>query len=295
MQLRKMMVLFAALGAVGLAVSGCGDDTNTSTTCTANSDCAGTEICHPTAKVCVATCTGASDCPDTAKNCAALTVTGADPSVKVCQCQTDALCNKDGSQVCSNLDKVCANKCTADADCGSGRTCDTASGQCKAGSTAGDTCSGEGQATCTYGSFCSSSKCAAVPAPTCDNFQNFSNKSDLGTTGPIIFKAATTSATTDTSFCSASAPKRVKITISAYSNTPFPQTAAELNGLFYVLVNGSKQAPSISSSSGNYTVTGANRERADIVANLCVSATSTTTSLGYYFTGGNFFCFQSAY
>jgi Cys-rich repeat protein len=298
MQLRKMMVMLAAVGAVGLMLNGCGDDETTTTTCTQTSDCTGTEICHPTAKVCVATCSSASDCPDTSKNCAALGGTGADASTKVCQCQTNSLCNGGdaaGTLVCSDLDKQCVNKCTTDTDCGSGRTCDTGTGQCKAGGTTGGTCSGEGQTTCSYGSACYSGTCSAPPTPACENYQNFSNKSELGTTGPIIFKVATASSTTDTTFCGTTSPKRVKITISAYSGTPFPATAAELNGFFYVLVNGNKVAPSISSSSGNYTVTGTNRERADIVANLCVSSTSTTTSLGYYFTGGNFYCFQSTY
>jgi hypothetical protein len=120
---------------------------------------------------------------------------------------------------------------------------------------------------------------------------------ELGTTGPIIFNAVTTSATTDTNFCGTSSPKRVKVTVSAYSNTPFPQTKDELNSYFYVQVAGTKlSGPStISSTSGNYTVTGTNRDRADMVMNFCVESTSTTLSLGFYFMSGNFFCYQASY
>ncbi|RKH14168.1 hypothetical protein D7V97_03785 [Corallococcus sp. CA053C] len=296
MQLRKMMMMLAAVSTMSLALTACGDDATTAETCSSDTDCA-SGFCNTAASVCMETCESASDCPDTEKECAPLA--GATNTAKVCQCKTNQLCNEDDSTslVCGTVSKRCeepgtATGCTKDADCSSGNTCDTASGQCKPAAT---TCTGEGKATCAYGSACYNSTCAAPPAPTCENYNNFSNKAALGTTGPIIFKVATTSTTTDTAFCGASTPKRVKITISAYSSSPFPATSAELNGLFYVLVNGTAQAPSISSSAGNYTVTGTNRERADIVANLCVASTSTTTSLGYYFTGGNFYCFQSSY
>ncbi len=105
-------------------------------TCATDRDCVLSEICHPTAKVCVQTCVGSADCPSSAKTCTALSTTD---TRKVCQCATDALCNAEGGTtqlVCSNLDDVCTPKCTKDADCSLGRTCDTATGQCeeKAGS-----------------------------------------------------------------------------------------------------------------------------------------------------------------
>jgi hypothetical protein len=183
--------------------------------------------------------------------------------------------------------------CTTDANCASGQVC--SNGTCVAASA---TCSGEGKSTCAYGQFCSTNTCAAVPAPTCENYQNFAGKTtELGNTGPIIFKAVTTSAAVD-SFCGTGTNrKRVKVTVSAYSNTPFPQTKDELNGLFYVQVAGTKLdgSDTISSSAGNYTVTGTNRERADFIMNFCVAETSSTLSIGAYFTGGNFFCYQSNY
>lgn len=296
MQLRKMMVMLAAVSTMSLALTACGDDATAAETCTSDTDCA-SGFCNTAASVCMETCESAADCPDTEKECAPLA--GATNTAKVCQCKTNQLCNEDDSTslVCGARSKRCeepgtATGCTTDAQCGSGNTCDTTTGQCKPAAT---TCSGEGKSTCAYGSACYNSTCAAPPAPTCDNYQAFPNKSALGTTGPIIFKVGNTTATTDTNFCTAAQPKRVKVTISAYSNSPFPATSAELNGLFYVVVNGNQQDVSISSSPGNYTVTGTNRERADIVVNFCVNSTSSTTSLGYYFTGGNFYCFQSTY
>ncbi len=206
---------------------------------------------------------------------------GGATSQKVCKCDTTALCQSD-ERVSDPENLACSSgACVPTGTNGPGPT----------------TCSGEGQSTCSYGQYCSSSTCTAVPAPTCSNYQNFTARNELGTTGPIIFKAVTTSATTDTSFCGASAPKRVKVTVSAYSNSPFPQTKDELNGLFYVKVEGDEvSGPSIiSSSAGNYTVTGSNRERADFIMNFCVARDSDTLSLGFYFTNGNFFCYQASY
>ncbi|NBD13152.1 hypothetical protein [Corallococcus silvisoli] len=296
MQLRKMMVMLAALSTMSLALTACGDDTTPGVeSCKADTDCS-TGYCNTAASVCMTTCDSGSDCPDTEKNCAVLA--GSTSPQKVCQCQTNQLCNKDSSTslVCGTVSKICEEPgsttgCTKDTDCATGNTCNISTGVC---SPAATTCTGEGKATCAYGSACYSNTCSAPPAPTCQNYDKFTNKAALGTTGPIIFSVSTVSGAVD-SFCDASAPKRVKIKISAYSSTAFPQTAAELNGFLYVLVDGSTKTPVISTSSGNYTVTGTNRERADIIANICVSSTSTTTSLGYYFTGGNFFCHQASY
>lgn len=304
MQLRKMMLVLTALGAMSGLMAGCGDDEGGTTTCVSNDDCAAdTELCHPTAGVCVQTCESAADCPDSAKTCAPLGGTGPSATTNICKCSTDVLCNggadaETSDLVCSELDDVCVTKCASDDDCGTGRTCNEGSGQCEAGGPGPGptTCSGEGRSTCTYGQVCTNSTCSALPAPACDNYQNFSNKSELGTTGPIIFRAEVVGAAIDNNFCgSGSTPKRVRVRLSAYSNTPFPQTSAELNGLFYVITNGTRSNASISSSSGNYTVTGTNRDRADIIVNFCRESTSTTTSTGYYFTGGNFLCFQANY
>lgn len=322
MQLRKTLMMLTALSALSVVMTGCPTDEEDSVTCSLDADCLEGEICHPTSKVCVQTCETPSTCPDSAK--AECTAVSATVPTKVCKCTLSTLCaNELGADfVCSDLDKVCTPKCTSDASCGTGRTCDTATGQCKAGGGGpktcspacgagqvcdtntgtcvnnGATCSGEGQSTCVYGSqFCSSSKCEALPAPTCQNYTNFQDKSSLGTTGPIIYSAKVQSATTDTGYCGNSLPKRVKIALSAYSSTPFPQTKAELNGFFYVIVEGTAEdaTKSVSTSSGNYTVSGANRERAEIVYSLCRPADSNTTSTGFYFVNGNFLCFQADY
>jgi hypothetical protein len=318
MQLRKTVMMLTALSALSVVMTGCPGEEEGALTCSLDADCIEGEICHPSAKVCVQTCTAGADCPDSAKTCDPISTTD---SRKVCQCKTDQLCAGEGTDlVCSTLDKVCTSKCTSDSSCGTGRSCDVATGQCKVsgpktctpactGNQVCDTntgtcvnngasCSGEGQSTCIYGTqFCSSSTCQAIPAPTCDNYTAFQGKSSLGTTGTIIYTATVQSAAIDTAFCGNTNTKRVKVAISAYSSTAFPTNKDDLNGFFYVRVNGTTidGAPTVSSSSGNYTVSGTNRERAQIVSSLCVDPSSTTTSTGYYFTNGNFFCFQANY
>ncbi len=303
MQLRKMMLVLTALGAMSGLLAGCGDDSTSPGACTSNDQCGESEICHPTAQVCVQTCNSGSDCPSTAKTCAPLGGTGANATTNICQCSTDVLCNGGtGSEstdlVCSNLDNVCVTRCSSNADCSGNRTCDTGTGQCEEGDTEpepGASCTGEGLSTCDYGLICSSGTCSEPPAPTCQNYTNFPNKADLGTTGPIIYKVGFVSATTDTNFCPSNLPKRLRIRINAYSNTPFPQTSTELSDFLYVQTDGGRSNASVSRSEGNYIVTGTNRSNAEIIVNLCVSATSTTNSAGFYFKDGNFVCQQSNY
>jgi hypothetical protein len=291
MQLRKTIWMLTALSAMSLVMTGCPEDGETSTTCSTAADCLESEICHPTAKVCVTTCASTSDCPDTAKNCAAVSTTD---TTKVCQCSTSELCNKDQETdlVCSTLDKVCTEKCTA-TSCGTGRTCDTATGQCKAGGQPGDSCVGEGLSTCSYGQYCTASKCTAVAAPTCDNFNPAKGGKQptwtTSATGPIIFEVAQVSFAAD-SFCSGDPTAKARV--KAYTTgTAFPASKDGLNALFYVRVNGTELGGKDLIRPSEYSVS-ADGKTATFTMNFCPGATATTLSIGLYFTGGNEVCAQ---
>ncbi|MFP2926055.1 hypothetical protein ACLESO_12715 [Pyxidicoccus sp. 3LG] len=262
--------------------------------CTDSTGCLASELCHPTAKLCVQTCTSGADCPDSAKTCAALSGTDAR---RVCRCSTDALCNADRSTedlVCSIPDAVCIPKCTTDLDCSQGQVCETATGHCEVPGGPGLACTGEGQSNCDYGLYCASSVCTYPPTPTCPNYENFPHKGELGTTANILYDARTVSFATDTDACGTTNPTRLKIALSAYSYQPFPTTRSGLAGFFYVRTDGSRvDGTSLLFSGTDYTVSGANRERAELVVSLCVGAASDTISAGFYFTNGNFLCFQA--
>jgi Cys-rich repeat protein len=299
MVLRSLKWMLTVLGAVSMMLVGCGGDEKGVTRCSQDTECLDSELCHPDAKVCVQTCTSSADCPEAAKNCEAVSATKTE---MICKCSTSELCNRmsgaEGNLVCADAHKVCVPKCTENSDCVAGQVCDTASGVCKQETPpVNNTCSGEGKSTCAHGQFCSSNKCEAVPAPTCTNYQNFTEREMLGTTGPIIFNAAFVSAAMD-GWCGAAAPKRVRVRVSAYSSTPFPATKEGLDNLaFWVSVNGerSKVTSTLGTSADTYVVTGDNRERADITMNFCVASTSQTLSLGFYFSNGNFYCYQASY
>lgn len=188
MQLKRIGLVVTS-AALALVWAGCpeGDDGNTGA-CTATS-CGAGQICHPVEKVCVKTCTSSTDCPDSAKTCAPLATAGADggTSQNICQCATTALCNAGqagGSLVCSDETKVCVVKCSTDAACGTGRKCDTATGQCKTQAStctpacaATETCDTTqnppkcvakcGQGTCTGGKVCNFTSGACETPKTC--------------------------------------------------------------------------------------------------------------------------------
>lgn len=304
MQLRKMMLVLTALGAMSGFMVGCGDEEGGSDTCTTNDDCAGMEICHPTANVCVATCESGSDCPDTAKTCAALGGTGPQATTKICQCSTDVLCNggtdSDSTDlVCSDLDNVCVTKCASDADCSTGRTCNTGSGQCEeGGGNTGDACTGTGQSTCGYGDFCNNSTCAAAPvAPTtCSNFpaNDRPNWSATSSTGPVIYQVTRLNYQTNSSFCAASAPDAFIVSVRAYrTDADWPATRSGLSGFFYVTTQTTEfdvVGSGLLVPNTGYNRSTTNPRDAEFQVYLCRPANSQQIQVGFYFTGGNPVC-----
>jgi hypothetical protein len=300
MQLRKMMVMLAALSSMSLALTACGDDTTTAETCSSNTDCS-TGYCNTAAGVCMTTCESASDCPDSSKDCAVLS--GSSSTTKVCQCQTDQLCQRDGSStlVCGKVSKVCEEPgsgptgCTKDADCGTGNTCNVSTGVC---SPAATTCTGEGQAACAYGSYCNSGTCAAVPAPTCDNFTpSKGGKAPVwnvsSSTGPIIYSITKLSWGADVvspAFCASGDTLRAQVKAYATAAGTFPAQKSALQGLFYVTVNGNQSDGASLIRPSGYTAS-ADGKSATFTMNFCPGAIS-TISLGLFFTGGNEICSQ---
>lgn len=297
MQLRKTLWMLTALSAMSLVMTGCPEDGGgDSLTCTSATDCLESEICHPTAKVCVQTCDSGSDCPDTAKTCAAVSTTD---STKVCQCSTDVLCNtgrETADLVCSTLDKVCTEKCTSDAACGAGRTCDTATGQCKAGGTTNPTtCTGTAQATCAYGDYCSNSTCTAAPvAPTtCQNFSsNRPSWSATSSSGPVIYELTKLRYEANSSNCQSG--DAYIISIRAYrTDANWPDTRNGLQGFFYVTTGGNQtdviNAGLLLPSTG-YNRNPNNLKDAEFQTYLCPGSNVSSINVGYYFTGGNPVC-----
>ena len=306
MQFRKMMLMLTALGAMSGFMVGCGDDDKGADTCTTNADCAGTEICHPTSNVCVATCSSASDCPDTAKTCAPLGGSGADATKNICKCSTDVLCNGGtGSSstdlVCSNLDRVCVTKCSSNANCGTGRTCNTGTGQCEqgGGGNPGGTCTGEGQSTCSYGQFCSSSRCTPAPvAPTtCENFtSNRPSWDPASSTGPVIYQVSRIRYEVGSGNCNpmGGAPDAFILSVRAYrTDADWPATRAGLSGFFYVTT---AQARFNVVDSGllvpgtGYNRNPANSKDAEFQVYLCRPTGSQNLQVGFFFTNGNPVC-----
>ncbi len=186
----KTSIWLAAAVAAGFTMgfAGCGGDMMMMpTTCSSDTACAASEACHPILKKCVTACTSGTDCPDSAKTCATFTGLsgGNDAGVRAfCQCATDQLCDRGTSgQVCQPATKICAAKCTSNAGCPSGSTCDTATGKCggavatdagtdggtDAGMTvdAGTACT---PGTCTTG-ICNSGLCGAPAACVAPAFQ----------------------------------------------------------------------------------------------------------------------------
>lgn len=294
MQLRKTMMMLTALSALSVVMTGCPGEEEGSLKCTMDADCIEGEICHPTAKACVQTCTASTDCPASAKTCTAISTSD---NRQVCQCSTNELCAAEvEGAVCSTLDKVCTPKCTADADCGAGRTCDTATGQCKAGGNTGTACTGTSQSTCNYGDFCANSVCTPAPvAPTtCQNFSsNRPNWSATTSNGPVIYEVSKIRYEVNSSLCQSG--DAYVIRVRAYrTDADWPATRSGLSGFFYVTTGGTETdvVANLLLPNTGYNRNTANLKDAEFQTYLCPGSNVSTIQVGYYFTGGNPVCQQ---
>lgn len=141
--MKKTSLWLVAATAAGFALgfAGCGDTMPMPSTCTSDMQCSASQACHPILRTCVASCTGAVDCPDSSKTCATFggLASGNDAGVRAfCQCATDQLCERGSAgQVCQPASKICGAKCTNNAGCPTGSTCDVMTGKC-GGATATD-------------------------------------------------------------------------------------------------------------------------------------------------------------
>lgn len=298
MQLRNF-AFAAVLSTVGFMMAGCPEDAVTSTTCSTNADCvADSEVCNTAAGVCMQTCTEDSDCPGDTFACGAMASTG---GVRVCQCSNDAGCNADretADLICNQENGACVQRCTENS-CGTGLTCNVASGVCESNGQIGSACTGTAQSTCAYGNFCSANACAAVPAPTCQNFDPARGGRTpvwtVNSTGPIIYDVSKVSFGTDPitpKFCTETTVKvRVKAYINASSTNTFPTTKDGLDELLYVDVDGQSVQGETLIRPSEYTVS-ANRKEAEFTMNFCRPTAASTISIGLLFNLGNEICAQ---
>lgn len=313
MQLRKMVVMLTALGAMSLMTACDGGETDTPGLCVSDLDCLGNEICHPDAQVCVSTCTTSDDCPASAKTCAPL---ASDPSVSVCQCSTTELCNQDretADQVCSTLDKVCVQACSSNSDCGSGRTCDVLTGQCVEGSSdpcngqcqegetcdttgatptcvpaAGASCEGTAQSTCAYGLFCDAGTCAEPTAPTCGNLAGkpVLDFTPATGTGNIIYNVEKV-AFGPSDDCASGLVNVVPRLFFYAKDGTLPSTEEGLQGGFYV--NTSKEEQPLNPGNTFRYRRSDDGRSATVDVFLCAPDVNQVV-VAFYFTGGNGYC-----
>ncbi len=338
MNFKKIGLVLVSAGLAAFAV-GCGDGgTGGDGTCTSNANCATDEICHPVAKVCVHTCTAGSDCPDSAKTCDVIkggttaSTDGGATGQKVCQCSTTPFCNDGnvgGSLVCNDEIRVCEVKCTTDTNCSSGRKCDTATGQCKAGTSSCTPACATGQvcvnsacvASCKVGG-CGTQVCNTTTGQ-CEAPKTCSTGSaQPDTCGVGQFCSGTSCKDTSTAscanitahgaswtpaktgniiyeitktFCGATNPERAKVSVKAYSptgGTAFPVEAGLPAILHYVKADGTEG--SIATSVQDYTLSNSNKNLT-FSLNFCLPTGSTTFSLALHFVDGNEQCAQIAH
>jgi hypothetical protein len=205
MQLRKMTLMLTMLGAMSMVLTGCPDGGRTTLVCEQDGDCNDGEVCHPTAKVCAQTCTIGADCPESTRRCEEVAGAG---TPKVCKCDATANCaadeRVDAELVCNTTAGVnlCVISCTADTDCGTGQTCDTATGFCKGSGTGGGTGTACDPATqpgiCGYGQVCApaTSKCEAASQGTCSQATGAPAWNTSTSSAPVIVSVTTQSLAT---------------------------------------------------------------------------------------------------
>lgn len=338
MQSKRVLWLIAgSLAAVAVGVGCGGNGTGAGARCTSDSNCAPDEVCHPNAKVCVTKCTTANDCGDEAKRCDLIGSISADGGTqsttstqKACHCSTDALCAKaNPGDICSTLDRVCTPKCTKDDECGGGgRTCDTATGQCKAGAAgncaqgtctggnvcnfttgaceAAKTCTSTAQQpdTCSYGQFCASgNKCSEVAKPTCGAFTGSAHATSwgVGKNGPVVFDMVKDSYQAPGNvFCANATHARYKAKISVYDPAGGLPTATcsnsgEAHGSEETALEGMIHLVDADGNeiSPNLTVqcvnTSTDKKSATFYVNFC-SASTTGYTAAIHFVNGNEQC-----
>ncbi len=79
------------------------------------SQCSSDEVCNPFGKVCMHVCTSAADCPVGEEACALLLDSSGNPLAQMtCTC-TSSSCG--GSAQCSQVDNLCEERCSTNADC----------------------------------------------------------------------------------------------------------------------------------------------------------------------------------
>lgn len=286
--------------AAAVLLAGCGglgnlfDAGNNTGSCSSDSSCATTEICHPVSKKCVTTCTSASTCNSTSLSCSDVAGT----SSKVCSCTGTGMCGL--TEVCQPW-AVCTDKCAGSLDCPSGYTCNTSTGVCAApnnnmdgGTDGGTSCSTANTQpdTCGYGSVCGTSGCATAQKGTCSNFSgthSTASWSAATSTGAVIYSLVDETPD-DTTKCTGTATAYT-VTIKAYLTTgTFPAQKSNLPGFKYVTTTGGEtDIPLDLLQQANYSVS-TDSKNATMKFTLCAPSSPSTIVAGFYFTGGNPYC-----
>lgn len=243
----------------------------------------GSLVCSDETKVCVVKCSSDAAC-------------GAGRKCVNEQCKADAaVCTPacTGNQVCDPSSKTCVDKCTWDGSCAAGKVCNITSGVCETAATC--SASAAQPSTCAYGQYCTASNaCAWVPKATCTNFSGATpaDWNPATSTGPIIYSVTGTIAP-NTTWC-AGGGDHVAAVVKAYMNPntadTFPATKSEVQGFFYVKVDGSTNDVTNMMQNADYVRASDGKSVTMTLHTGCY--TSNTISFGVMSTTGNEFCAQ---